>query len=841
MSPQIFISHADSDKEIALRLYDDLTQAGLSPWMAEKDLLPGQNRQNAIRKAIRESQCFLALLSEDSNSKRGQVQREFKIAKDFQDEHPADGIFIIPVRVEDCEVTDPDMQELTSLDLFQSYDEGLERLLRAIPSEKKRVSAKANSKSKTPHFPSTTIPTTSELFPGSANATTFPLPPFSISGSEIPEGSGGKFDFGDFEKLSEDLLKQQREAVERYAKLATAKAAGGEPEEQPPVAEKKKEQKLPAQTPLPRTVEETPISPQTTLAIILGASAWPKWEALGAHEAFRKSAEDFEGYLLDEFGLPEANLSNFFDAELGPNELDEAIDDFLATRKAELEASGTPATDLLVFYTGHGNFQLGNDDFFLALRNSRKGRPDVSALRMTSLAATLKEQARHLRRFLILDCCFAAAAGRYLQSGAAVEAVAVQTMDAFKEMPKKGTALLCSSSAKTPSEIAPDGAYTMFSEALLHALKTGHAGEDQWLSISSLAWLIRGYLKERYQDAAVRPEVHSPDQGEGDIGLLPLFPNRAFEGSIPPSPDLNLDESRFIKSLFERFYTYNLVILLGQAQREQPASRELLWKTALERYGPEQVLHLVPLSGESVETERYFTDLGRQCKSETPISDAAGLIEHIDGRMAEADRLFILVNGFEGGPKQGSEDLAGAFRNLTERHGRKLHILVCGGEKLAELSVFGELSMLTAAKIEEWPELTVADIQALHPEGAMKPAAAHRILEMTGGHPRLVRECMLFLGSDGRLDEAGCRGALLHSRFVERNFLPFIRQPEAEGRLKELLRSDELGAFSHFIRDNLLRRLFWLNLLRKTEDGKQLKWRSAVIQQIGKLVICDSE
>ncbi len=110
MSPQIFISHADSDKEIALRLYDDLSQAGLSPWMAKKNLLSGQNRQNAIKKAIRESQCFLALLSEDSISKRGQVQREFKIAKDFQNEHPADGIFIIPVRVEDCEAADPAQQ-----------------------------------------------------------------------------------------------------------------------------------------------------------------------------------------------------------------------------------------------------------------------------------------------------------------------------------------------------------------------------------------------------------------------------------------------------------------------------------------------------------------------------------------------------------------------------------------------------------------------------------------------------------------------------------------------------------------------------------------------------------
>jgi hypothetical protein len=840
MSPQIFISHAESDKEIALRLYDDLAQAGLSPWMAEKDLLPGQNRQNAIRKAIRGSQCFLALLSEDSVSKRGQVQREFKIAKDFQDEHPADGIFIIPVRVEDCEAVDPDMQELQSVDLFQSYEEGLDRLLRAIQSIEKRSSSDGEKGSGTPDlpkFPSTTIPTTSGDLPGGVGWTSSTVPPISISGSEIPKAGGGKFDLGDFEKFSEDLLKQQREAVERYSKLAMKEAGGGETQKQPKVAEKQVEPESPAKAPSRRTTDGTPIFPKTTLAIILGASAWPKWEELGAHEAFRKSAEDFEGYLLNEFGLPEANLRNFFDAEIGPDALDEAIDEFLATRKAELKAAGTPATDLLMFYTGHGNFQLGNDDFFLALRNSRKGRPDVSALRMTSLAATLKEQARHLRRFLILDCCFAAAAGKYLQSGAAVEAVAVQTMDAFKEMPKKGTALLCSSSAKTPSEIAPDGAYTMFSEALLYALKSGHAGEDQWLSISSLAWLIRGYLKERYQDAAVRPEVHSPDQGEGDIGLLPLFPNQSFEGSIPPSPELDLDESRFIESLFERFYTYNLVILLGQAQREQPASRELLWKTALERYGPERVLHLVPLSGESVETGRYFADLGRQCKAETPITDGAGLIEHIDGRMAEADRLFILVNGFEGGPKQGSEELAGAFRNLTERHGRKLHILICGGEKLAELSIFGELSMLTAAKIEEWPELTVADIQALHPKGIMEPATAQHILEMTGGHPRLVQECMAFFGSDGRFDDIRCKEALRNSRFIERIFLPFSRQSDKLKNLKKLLKLDDVGVFSIFIQDDILRRLYWMNLLRKNNDGKRLRWRCPLIRQIGESVL----
>jgi hypothetical protein len=47
----------------------------------------------AIRKAIRESEFFLALLSEKSNSKRGYVQKERKNALDVLEEFPEDQVY----------------------------------------------------------------------------------------------------------------------------------------------------------------------------------------------------------------------------------------------------------------------------------------------------------------------------------------------------------------------------------------------------------------------------------------------------------------------------------------------------------------------------------------------------------------------------------------------------------------------------------------------------------------------------------------------------------------------------------------------------------------------------
>src|SRR5258708_3690820 len=143
-----------------------------------------------------------------------------------------------------------------------------------------------------------------------------------------------------------------------------------------------------------------------------------------------------------------------------------------------MEATGHPARDLLVYFVGHGGFVGRDSDFYLAIRLTREENPRASGIPMLSLADTLTEKARQLRRIIVLDCCFAAAAFSAFQTGPAQVAIE-KAVDAFEVrqrrvgFPAKGTALLCSSSQKTPSLLLPDGSSTMFTKAFLEALAEG--------------------------------------------------------------------------------------------------------------------------------------------------------------------------------------------------------------------------------------------------------------------------------------------------------------------------------------------------------------------------------
>ncbi len=129
---KVFISYAIEDYETAKRLYNDLKLAGIEPWIGKEDIQAGQNWEYGIRKTIRESSYFLALLSSKSVSKIGYVQTVVKIALDILDKHPKSEIFLLPVRLDDCKPHDEKLQELQQCDLFPSYEQGLKEILRVI-------------------------------------------------------------------------------------------------------------------------------------------------------------------------------------------------------------------------------------------------------------------------------------------------------------------------------------------------------------------------------------------------------------------------------------------------------------------------------------------------------------------------------------------------------------------------------------------------------------------------------------------------------------------------------------------------------------------------------------
>jgi hypothetical protein len=134
-SGEIFLCHAKADKGPVRELYHRLLDMGLHPWLDEENLLPGQDWREEIEKAIRRADYFLACLSKSSVDKRGFVQAEIRIALDVLKEMPEGKTFLIPVRLEECDVP-PSLTRQQWVDLFDDTGLGFLRLLWAIGLER---------------------------------------------------------------------------------------------------------------------------------------------------------------------------------------------------------------------------------------------------------------------------------------------------------------------------------------------------------------------------------------------------------------------------------------------------------------------------------------------------------------------------------------------------------------------------------------------------------------------------------------------------------------------------------------------------------------------------------
>jgi TIR domain len=131
MSNTVFLSYAREDSDSAQRLVADLRAHGISVWFDRDSLTPGQVWKEEIKRVIRESDFFLALLSSNSVDKRGFVQAELATAKSVLDEIPHGRIYLIPARLDDCNV-DPRLRAYHCSDLFADWNAGVSQILKAI-------------------------------------------------------------------------------------------------------------------------------------------------------------------------------------------------------------------------------------------------------------------------------------------------------------------------------------------------------------------------------------------------------------------------------------------------------------------------------------------------------------------------------------------------------------------------------------------------------------------------------------------------------------------------------------------------------------------------------------
>ena len=91
--------------------------------------MPGQDWDSEIRRGVRASDAILVSLSSTSAGKSGYLQKEIRFVLDVADEKPDGRIFIIPVRIGECEIP----ERLRRWQWVNYYDEqGFDKLIRAL-------------------------------------------------------------------------------------------------------------------------------------------------------------------------------------------------------------------------------------------------------------------------------------------------------------------------------------------------------------------------------------------------------------------------------------------------------------------------------------------------------------------------------------------------------------------------------------------------------------------------------------------------------------------------------------------------------------------------------------
>jgi hypothetical protein len=131
-----FLCHGSEDKPVVRELYSLLRQDGVSPWLDETDILGGQDWDLEIKRAVRTSDVILVCLSSSSVGKEGYVQKEIKFALDIADEKPEGTIFIIPIKLDECEMPER-LKKWQWMDYH--HEDWYEKLLRALRERAKSI------------------------------------------------------------------------------------------------------------------------------------------------------------------------------------------------------------------------------------------------------------------------------------------------------------------------------------------------------------------------------------------------------------------------------------------------------------------------------------------------------------------------------------------------------------------------------------------------------------------------------------------------------------------------------------------------------------------------------
>jgi MinD-like ATPase involved in chromosome partitioning or flagellar assembly len=142
-APRVFICHTPEDKDYAASLYKELENAGFIPWFDKENIRGGDEWNRLINRMIkREIDYFIVLQSKALAKKReGYVIREINIALERTKEFRPGIRFIIPVKIEKCNLLEY-LEHLNTFDLTDKAD--IKKLINTIQRdfEKRKITNK---------------------------------------------------------------------------------------------------------------------------------------------------------------------------------------------------------------------------------------------------------------------------------------------------------------------------------------------------------------------------------------------------------------------------------------------------------------------------------------------------------------------------------------------------------------------------------------------------------------------------------------------------------------------------------------------------------------------------
>ena len=148
----VFISYVSENRKEIDRLYKALVSHGIKVWLDQNDIPPGLRWETEIRRAIQQGLFFIACFSKEYHERdKTYMLEELTIAIGELRQRPADRVWFIPIKLNECEIPDFDigrgqtLQGLQYVSLYEDWDSGMQRILDVIQPERPKSTISDNT------------------------------------------------------------------------------------------------------------------------------------------------------------------------------------------------------------------------------------------------------------------------------------------------------------------------------------------------------------------------------------------------------------------------------------------------------------------------------------------------------------------------------------------------------------------------------------------------------------------------------------------------------------------------------------------------------------------------